>query len=345
MKLLENIYNFLVIGPSGTGKTTFLCSYAEQHHKTHKSTGYWLTFPSIQTKLDELLPEWIKTTTDLLDPGFAAADEFPARKFVLGDEINRLISKYDHAKAEGKSFVDLVAIHRHKSFDLLVSDQVFDFLKGVRNRAHWIIFTGLNDTIYFALKDNLSPRLMGWVDRNQAQLVALGEQNRLGIPKGRGTVYITNGIHAFALNFVRPKWYTQELSTVWRMVSPEDLRKENEEDSTQKFDFESDYYRALCLALHISRKLFTGKITKEKIAAAYVPASVVIYGDAKKLSDNGRGVPELIQSSHALACYWCSNKEEYKEILKKFQEMAIEESEEDPIISSLEDKMAKILGG
>ena len=345
MKLLDHVYNYLIVGPSGTGKTTFLSAYSSQHHKRFNSVGFWLTFPSIESKLKDILPDWIKTTTDLIDEGFAGSSMSPSRKFVIGDEINRLISKYDHAKSMGKTFVDLVSIHRHKNFDLLVSDQVFDFLKGVRSRSHWIIFTGLNDTLYYALRDNLSPRLMSWLERYQGDLLSLGEENRETIPNGTGQVVVTNGIQSFLLPFKRPKWYTQELSTIWKMVSPADLKRENEEDNTSNFDFESDYYRTLCLAYHICKKLFSGKLTKEKIAAAYIPASTIIFGEPKKLSDNGRGVPELIQSAHALSCKWCSEPKEYKEVLLNLKDMKITEGEKDPVIASLENEVARILGG
>jgi len=346
VKLLNHVYNYLVVGPSGTGKTTFLSAYAEHHNNKFQTEGYWLTFPSIENILKEILPEWIHTTTDLIDPGFAGSSMNPTRKFVIGDEINRLISKYDHAKSMGKTFVDLVSIHRHKNFDLLVSDQVFDFLKGVRSRSHWIIFTGLNDTLYYALRDNLSPRLMFWLERYQGDLLSLGEENRETIPNGTGQVVVTNGIQSFLLPFKRPKWYTQELSTIWKMVSPADLKKENEEDSTSSnFDFESDHYHALCLAYHLSKKIFNGRITKEKITAAYVPSSVVIFGEAKKLSDNGRGIPELISAAHSLHCYWCEHKSEYKEILTQLNKQSMEPMEKDPEIKSLEDQVARTLGG
>lgn len=345
MKLLQNVSNFLILGPSGTGKTTFLSAYAEMHHKEYDSDGYWLTFPSIEPQLSKLLPSWLHTTTDLLDVGFTGPDADPPRKFVIGDEINRLISKYDHAKSEGRSFVDLVAIHRHKNFDLLVSDQVFDFLKGVRNRAHWLIFSGMNDTIYYALRDNLSPKLMWWIDQNQQALVELGDRNRVTIPKGNGAVFISNGVHSFLLKFKRPKWFTPELSTIWRMVSPKDLRRENETEPLI-FDFDSDSYDALSLSYHLCKILFTGKITKEKLSAAYIPASRIVFGSAKKLADNGRGAPELLIAAHSLSCKWCEDPEQYKEALQQLKILHKSKSSGSiKEITDLEEEVTVILNG
>ena len=346
MKLLDHIYNFLIVGPSGTGKTTFICAYAEKHHKKLGSEAYWLTFPSIQKYLDKLLPSWIHTTTDLLDEAFAGASDNPKRKFVIGDEMNRLISKYDHAKQEGRTFVDLISIHRHKAFDFVASDQVFDFLRGVRNRAHWVIFTGMNDLIYYAMKDNLSPRLMYWVEQYQQELVELGEENRESIPLGKGTVVITNGIKSYVLDFKRPKWFTLELSTIWKNVTPQDLRKENTlKDDIVDYLLDDEYHKALTLAFHLSSKLFSGKITKEKLTAAFVPASMVVYGSPKRLPDSGRGAPELVIATHRFSCHWCKHKDEYKAALGKILSMSELEKIEDPEIDKLESEMVEKLGG
>jgi SpoVK/Ycf46/Vps4 family AAA+-type ATPase len=347
LKLLNHIYNFLVVGPSGTGKTTFLSSYASNHHSKFKNEGYWLTFPSIKSYLDNLLPKWIHSTTNLLDDRFAGTNTNPKRTFVLGDEINRLISKYDHAKSEGKTFVDLVSIHRHKAFDLLVSDQVFDFLKGVRSRSHWIIFTGLNDTLYYALKDNLSPKLMFWVDRFQNELLELGDKNRETIPSGEGKVVVTNGANSFVLDFERPKWYTDELSTVWKMVSPQDLRRENEEseDLSMGYDFSSDYHKSLMLAYHLADKLFSGKITKEKLAAAYITATIAVTDEPKKLPDSGRGGPEMVTTLHNINCNWCDNPTDYKSILNKLLETKKSQVAIDENLVKLENKVIKQIGG
>lgn len=344
MNLLDYIYNYLVIGPSGTGKTTFLASYGEKHHKKFKNPGYWITFPSIEERLSELLPNWIKTTTDLLDPGFAGASQNPKRKFVFGDEINRLISKYEHGTQEGRTFVDLISIHRHEAFDFLASDQVFDFLRGVRTRSHWLVFTGLNDTIYYALKENLSPRLMYWVEQFQEDLLDIGEENRNSIPEGQGQAVITNGINSFVLDFARPEWYVEEISSVWKMVSPEDLKRENREQATA-YDFESDQHRSLTLAYHISKTIFNGKITKEKKSAAYITATNYISGEPLKLPDGGRGGPELIIATHALKCAWCEDKDGYSEALQYILDNGINKKMmKDPVITNLEKRVSELMG-
>lgn len=347
MRFLDHCFNYLVVGPSGTGKTTFLSYYADKHHRVHKSTGYWLTFPSIEPHLRELLPKWIHTTTDLLDPGFAGGHLSPSRQFVVGDEINRLISKYDHAKKEGRSFVDLVGIHRHKNFDLLVSDQVFDFLKGVRTRAHWVVFTGLNDTLYFSLRDHLSPRLMFFLERYQPELVRLGLQNRESIPKGKGRVVVSNGTRTFMVNFERPKWFTEDISTIWRVVTPEDLKKDHpeEDESLSDYDYRSAFHESLMLAYHLARKVFGDKLTKEKLSAMFLLTSELVYGGPKKLPDGGRGIPELLLVAHK-HCPYCDSPALYEERLRSLKKSLLSSRVKVPKeVSRLEQEVSSLIGG
>lgn len=324
MKLLNHVYNFLVVGPSGTGKTTFLTAYAEHHHHEFNNNVFWLTFPSIRPYLDKLLPDWVHTTTDPMDPRFAGSSENPPRTAVIADEIARLISKYDHAKKGSRAFVDLIGIHRHKNFDFLASDQVFDFLKGVRTRAHWLVFTGLNDTIYYSLRDNLSPHLIRWLDMHQGSLLMIGEANRESIPNGQGKVVITNGFQSYVLPFERPEWYSQELSTIWKNVSPEDLRKDQmaqQDEDPPMYDFDSKFHRSLMLAYHLFKKIFPNqKLTKERLAAVYLAASAAVYDTPRKLPDNGRGAPELLLVAHS-HCPYCANEAEYVAALKKLKQM------------------------
>ncbi len=346
MNLLDHVYNFLVVGPSGTGKTMFMAAYAEKHHKRHGSKGYWLTFSSLMEHLKKLLPDWIIPTTDLLDPRFMDADMNPTRKFVFADELNRILSKYDHAKHDARAFVDGIAIHRHKNFDFLASDQVFDFLKGFRTRSHWIVFSGINETVYYPLKDNLSPKLMQWVDQNLDELIALGEENRVNIgKKGVATYAITNGSKTFLIELKRPKWYTLEISEIWKFVSATDLRREADSEELIDYDFEGDPHKLLMLSYHLFKILFTGKLTKEKLSATYLKASIAMLGEAKQIADGGRGGPEKIAATHDLKCYWCDHDDEYQEILGKILDITSNSSDEKTQETlALEERVAAKLG-
>lgn len=344
MNLLDHLYNFLVIGPAGTGKTAFMCNYMEKHYTKFGNPGYWVTFPSIVKRLNELTPDWIIPTTDPMDPAFV--DHPTGRTFVNIDEIDRILSKYSHSTIPSRAFIKLLAVHRHKEFDFLASDQVFDFLKGVRTRSDWMVFTGVTDTMFEELGKKLSRNLVYWIEDNYEFLLDLSDENRHSIPGGHSTAVVTNGSSrsTFIIDFQRPEWYTLELSKIWKNVTAADLKMESvaaEEEELVPFEFDSDFQKTLFLAYHLCRVLYKSKMTKEKLAAAFIQASDVYLGEAKKLPDNGRGMPELVQATHAMGCFWCNHKSEYKLILHELKTKHVK-VEEDPELDALEQEVGEV---
>jgi len=332
-KPLDHPQTYLVVGPSGTGKTTYLAYFFEKHHKRFNETNYWLTPPSIADKVQELMPDWIVVTSDLLDERFAGKRPLNSRIAVAGDEFDRLLSKYEHSSDLAKAFTAYVSVHRHKGVDLLLTDQTFDFLYGVRTRGQRLVFTGLSETLFYVLKQHLTGTLYDFLLQNKDTLVTLGYKNRETIKKhGYAKAVMTTGAGAKLITFKRPKWYSKDLSTIWRDVSAADLKRTIlETDSFSEFFGESDEAQAMYLAYHLARAKFgANKVTKEKFAAAFAVASKIVLGKSKTLPDSGRGKFEMVLLTHSLYCSWCRNPgklKEAKQILKELTNEAVNNEE------------------
>ena len=226
---------------------------------------------------------------------------------------------------------------------MLLSDQALDLVRGFRTRVHWIVMTGINDILLNEMRNHFSARQMQWIEENQETLIQLGLENRYTIPKGFGRVILTNGVQAYTLRFEKPTWYTQDLSTVWKGVSTEELRSEvsTEETRLKYWNPDSDFIQAAYLALHFARGKYGSKITKEKFSSMFLLSSHIVMGSPAKLPDNGRGIFEDVLSTHKIFCTWCKYREKYQEAIKTLEML---DRVENTDVQELDQHAAELIG-
>ncbi|MBD3189465.1 MAG: hypothetical protein GF308_02425 [Candidatus Heimdallarchaeota archaeon] len=348
-------YTFLITGQPGSGKGTTLAFFLEQSRQSeYIEERFWIApeevVESYQKQLDHELPEDLRIIVegDLLGE-YRSPERADNRDMAIIDELGLMVDLWASNERMTRKLVKELKLHRQKSYDLLVTDQVFDFVKGIRDRGVVIILTGMTSTLYAALKARLPKKFTDIIEEEFEELCIMGLDNIENIPKGKGEIFIITPEEEFYLEISRPKWYTKELS---RYLKKFDVTKESSHSVLEEatIGIESKITQAVCLTYHYCLEVLNlsvkaygqNTITKEAITNNFQIISPYIFrgrndelGQRRALSGDGREETKFVKNLHRTAdrfeiCPYCRDRSLFKAFLKEREERLQKIIEEHP---------------
>jgi len=331
-----------ITGPSGSGKTAFGCAAMNQFKHLFpdpKNKIFYIAPDAVATTLRAEIPEELDViyTFDLLDDRIFN-DPLKVRKFVHFDEIATALDIYSFSQTGTKDFIKYVKVHRHKLIDLLYSDQAFEFVKGIRVRTHSLALTGMNVILLGELSGFLPRTFTEILKDYYFDLVDMHFDNKTTIGGERfGQVFlISDSLEEGGefLTYPVPEWFSLDISECMHGFNLDALEahqkllagESDDEDEriSKKINTESDDFKALMLAYHLSKWMFKRKtlqVSREKISAAYTLASIIIMNEARNLPRHGRGTADYAIALHMASsvaneiCPFCADRKLYVDIL------------------------------
>lgn len=342
---------YFLTGPMGTGKTTIHAFITDFFIMTKpESKVIWLQLKSAEKYFRKALHPFIRkrlvTTSSLIDDVIWFDNKnnrtrkeleawLNAEKIANFDEIARHSDRYANSNEVTRTFGGLIGFTRQKNMISLISDQGLGFpIEAKEKRNYWII-TGMNDFVAKSIQKICSSTMAWWIDRFSKQLAGLARFNNENLRKnGYGVAVVTNGEEHKKFFFIRPWWYTLELSTILKYVKPSDVFASLETENVRNYSTDSAEFRCLMFAWHLlKRKMVIATQTRSKSEAInttpenlnseFIKVSPLFYNGARKeLPNKGRGkVQEADSFCKTKDCPYCTDPAHFRDLLKKLHEL------------------------